>query len=410
MKLSKIGRISMAFVASVALGLGMTACGGGTVGYMWVLGTQFNQISGFKIDQFTGNLTMTPNSPYTAAGANPVAISVRTGGRYIYVANAGTSTTPGNIAVFSVGGDGTLTFEQAYTSAGNTPVWLTVDSTGNFLYVLDAQSPDNPAIGDITLFSIADTTGRLTLIPNQQVKNANGTQLTYFPVGPKPTMMRIGGGSCLFTLDAGDQTIFPYTANSSTGQLTLTVNSSIVTGAGNLTSINVGGQYAYLTDAAPLPASTGVAASPGGQILPYTVGTGCNLNTLTGGAVNNLALTANPVYSFTDAKGKFLYVLNASTTNSNNANSTISAYTIDPTTGKLQPLGDSNNPYPVGAGPVCMVEDPTSQYVYTSNNTSSTISGFIINQNTGQLSGLARGSTFPSTGRPTCLSLSGNVG
>ena len=404
MKLSKIGRISMAFVVSVALGLGMTACGGGTIGYMWVLGTQFNQISAFKIDDFTGNLTATPKTPFTSAGANPVAIAVRSGGRYVYVANAGSATTPGNIAVFSVGGDGTLTFQQSYTSAGNTPIWLTVDSTGNFLYVLDAVSPDNKAIGDITLFAIADATGRLTLIPNQQVKNANGTQLTYFPVGPKPTMMRIGGGSCLFTLDSGDQTIYPYTANSSTGQLTLTVNSSIATGAGNLTSINVGGTYAYLTDATASP------ASPGGQILPYTVGTGCNLNTLTGGAVNNLALTSNPVYSFTDAKGKFLYVLNASTTNSNNANSTISAYTIDATTGKLQPLGDSNNPYPVGAGPVCMVEDPTSQYVYTSNNTSSTVSGFIINQNTGQLSGLVRGSTFPTSGRPTCLSLSGNVG
>jgi len=53
MKLSRIGRIGMAFVVSVALGLGMTACGGGTIGYMWVLGTQYNQIAGFKIDDYT---------------------------------------------------------------------------------------------------------------------------------------------------------------------------------------------------------------------------------------------------------------------------------------------------------------------------------------------------------------------
>ena len=50
MKLSRIGRLSMALVVSVAMGLGMTACGGGTIGFMWVLGTQYNQIAAFKID------------------------------------------------------------------------------------------------------------------------------------------------------------------------------------------------------------------------------------------------------------------------------------------------------------------------------------------------------------------------
>ena len=50
MKLSRFGRISMALVVSVAMGLGMTACGGGTIAYMWVLGTQYNQIAGFKVD------------------------------------------------------------------------------------------------------------------------------------------------------------------------------------------------------------------------------------------------------------------------------------------------------------------------------------------------------------------------
>ena len=53
MTLSRIGRISQAFVVSVAIGLGMSACGGGTIGFMWVIGTQYNQIAGFKIDDYT---------------------------------------------------------------------------------------------------------------------------------------------------------------------------------------------------------------------------------------------------------------------------------------------------------------------------------------------------------------------
>ncbi len=102
-------------------------------------------------------------------------------------------------------------------------------------------------------------------------------------------------------------------------------------------------------------------------------------------------------------------MVNQSTTNSNNTSSTISAFSIEATTGKLQQVPDSNNPYPTGSGPVCMVEDPTNQYVYTSNSVDGTITGKIINQNTGQLSDLARGSKFTATGVATCLAVSGTV-
>ncbi len=410
MKLSRFGRISMAFVVSVAIGLGMTACGGGTVGFMWVLGTQYNQIVGFKIDNYTGNLTQIPKSPFPSGGTNPVAIVVRAGGRYVYVVNQGTPATktaaavPGQIAAFSVGGEGILTFQQAYTSQGSTPVWAVADSSGNFLYVLDQLAPDGSGNGSITVFAIDGTTGRLQLVPNQQIKNAQGTQLTYFPVGLTPTMLRISGTGCLYTLDAGDNTVFPYTIGTG-GQLTLTTNSTITTSATKLTSISTNGNYVYLTDAAP------TTASPGGYILPYTSGTGCALNTVTGGAVPNLTGSSNPVYSFTDNKGQYVYVVNNSTTNSQNATSSISAYKIITDSGKLQPLpiGDTNNPYPVGAGPTCMVEDPTNQYVYTSNNIDGSVTGKQINQSTGQLSDLRRGARFPAAGQATCLAISPNV-
>lgn len=415
MRLSRIGRFGMACVASVALVLGMTACGSYTIGYMWVAGTQYNQIYGYKIDNFTGNLTSAVGSPFSSGGTNPVSIVVKSGGRYVYVINKGTQTDPtkpgtgSNIALFSVGGDGTLTYQTTYTSQGSTPVWAATDSTGSYLYVLDQFSPawgtKNAAgtidtNGDITAFSIASDTGRLSLVTNAQVKNSDGTQLPYFEVGPYPVMMRVASNGCLFTADQGDATIFPYSIGTS-GQLTLTTNSTVkVTGGSaspQLTSINASGSYVYLTDAA------------NNLIVPYTVGTSCALNTLTGGSVANLNLTSNPVYSFTDAKGKYLYVLNQASTNSNVPNSSISAFTIDSTTGKLQQIPDSLNPYQVGSGPVCMGEDPTNQYVYTSNHTAGTVTGKIINQNTGQLSDLSRGATFPSAGEATCLAISGNV-
>jgi 6-phosphogluconolactonase (cycloisomerase 2 family) len=421
MKLSRIGRVSMALVVSVAMGLGMTACGGGTIGFMWVLGTQFNQIAGFKIDDFTGNLTAIPHSPFTSGGANPVSIVVKPGGGFIYVVNRGGGNGPaaglpcgtaGSISEFSVGGQGVLTFQQCFQSQGTNPVWAAHDSTGNFLYVLDQQAPPPtatpanpnppaPPNGDITVFSIDPNTGRLTLVLNQQIKDpVTGLQITYFPVGETPTMLAVAG-ACVLTLNSADQTVSPYAAGTA-GQLTLTTTQKFNSGAVRPTSIITGGSNVYITDAGAPNAN-----SPG-QVLPFTVGaTSCSLNTITGGAVANISPAANPVYSLVDSKNKFVYVANQSTTNTTNPNSSISAFTIQ-TTGQLQELNDpGNNPYTVGAGPVCMVEDPSNQYVYTSNG-DGTVTGKSIST-TGTLSDLRRGSTFTATGQTTCLAVSGNV-
>ena len=408
MTLSRIGRITRALVVSMAVVLGMSACGGYTVGFMWVLGTQYNQIAGFKIDDYTGNLTTMVNSPYPSGGTNPVSIAVRAGGNYVFVVNKGTysakgiSNGDGNIAVFAVGEDGVLTFQNTYNTAGNSPVWAVANGTGSYLYVLDSQAPDYATTGngDITVFGVDGGTGRLQLVPNQLIKNAAGQQLNYFEVGKAPTTFR-SSGSCLYTLDSGDQTIYPYGIGSA-GQLTIEINSTIPLGTVNATSLNVSGSSIYITDA-------GSTLSTGGSIIPYTPGASCSLSVQADGAVANLPLTSNPGYSMTDTKGKFLYVLNHGTTNSNTANSTISAYIIE-STGQLQPVSDANNPYPVGNGPVCMVEDPSNQYLYTSNSNDGTVTGKYINQNTGQLSDLTRGSSFSAfAAQASCLAVSGNV-
>jgi hypothetical protein len=408
------------------MGLGMTACGGGTIGFMWVLGAQYNQIAGFKIDDFTGNLTQVIHSPFASGGVDPVSLVVTPGGRFVYVVNkgSGTATAPsgacggatGGIQEFSVGGGGILVPQQCFISQGTSPLWAVRDSTGSYLYVLDQFGPGSACAvngqtetpgscyGDVTVFSVAGDTGRLTLVLNQQIKNPKtGAQLTYFPVGNKPSMMLFGGGGCLLTLDRGDQTVYPYSVGGA-GQLTNTTNSLIKLNSVNATSISANGSAVYITDAGATP------SSPGGYILPYTVGSACSLNTANGGAVANLPLTSNPSYSMTDTSGKFLYVLNQSTTNSNQpAYSSISAYTIETTSGKLAPLNDQNNPYPVGSGPVCMVEDPTGQYFYTSNSVDGTVTGKNFFKSLGTLTDLKRGSTFTATGQATCLAISPNV-
>ena len=415
MTLSRIGRISMALVVSVAMGLGMTSCGGGTIGYMWVLGTQYNNIAAFKIDDYTGNLTQAVGSPFASAGTNPVMLTLKSGGRYLYVLNAGNATTPANIAMFSVGGDGTLTFQQSYSSQGTNPVWITTDSTGNFLYVLDQQAPDYNGTtnldGDITAFSLDPNTGRPSLLTNAQVKGPTGAQLTYFEVGPHPLELAYSSSGCIYTLDepvvnglptSGTQTIYPYAMSTTTGQLTQTTNSTIALPSVAATSVNVGGNYVYVTDAG----QTGST----GSILPYTQGTSCSLSPVTGGTVTNLPTTSNPIQTLTvtGTAGSFLYVANHSNANSNYANSSISAFTIL-SNGQLQEVGDPNNPYSVGSGPVCIAEDPTKQYIYTSNY-DGTVTGKLLSASKGQLSALTRGSSFPAVGLASCMVISPDTG
>ncbi len=420
MTFSKIGRLVAALVATAALGLGMTACGGGTIGYMWVLGTFYNQISGFKIDNYTGNLTVINHSPFSSGGTNPVSVVVKPGGRYIYVINAGTvavglPNTTGyvgpvgaSIAQFAVGGDGILTFQQNFFSQGFSPLWASVDTSGNFLYVLDKYSPyfnsSTDQNGSITVFSIASDTGRLTLVPNTQILQP-GTQIptTVFEVGANPIMAKTGLGGCLFTLSPNS--IYPYSINASSGQLTTTATGPYaVSGSVQLSSINTGlgtsaSSFIYLTDYA---ANSIFSLQAGG--------TPCSLAPISGSKQDNLAGTAHPVNSLTSQSGKYMYVINqSSTSTTTNSNSSISAFQIN-TLGQLQQLADStNNPYSVGSGPVCIVQDPTNQYLYFSNNTDSTLTGKLIDQNRGFLSNLSRGSVFPTTRNPTCLAVSGNI-
>ena len=399
MKLSLFGRLSMAVFASAVLALGMTGCGGGTIAFMWVLGQQYNQIAGFKVDNFTENLTQIPHQPFTSGGSVPVMLVVKPGGRYVYVLNQGTggdANTKGassNISLFSVGGDGVLTFQQAYQSQGNIPQWVQFDSTGGFLYVLDKYSPSGNGNGSITVFAADGTTGRLTLVTNTQSIPSGGTAPTYFEVGAAPTMMK-SVGSCLFTVNSADNSITPY-AFGSAGQLTTVTTGKIATSAGAISSINGNATYVILTDSA------------NNLIFPYNVGTSCSLNILTGGAIQNFSGTSNPVYSLISNSNKYLYVLNQSTTSTttNTPYSSVSAFVFS--SGQLTRIAGA--PYRSGAGPVCMVEDPTNQYLFTSDHNTGTVTGFLYRDDTGELSTLTRGSTFNATGQASCLALSGAV-
>jgi DNA-binding beta-propeller fold protein YncE len=138
----------------------------------------------------------------------------------------------------------------------------------------------------------------------------------------------------------------------------------------------------------------------------------CNLTALNGGTTNLGTVfpnTSDPVYSLIDSTGKYLYVANntPSNTQPTTPNSTLDALTINSTNQELQPIIGA--PYTVGSGPVCMVEDPSNQYVYTSNYNDGTVTGYQLNNTTGELQQLTKGSTFTAVGKASCLAISGSV-
>ena len=99
-------------------------------------------------------------------------------------------------------------------------------------------------------------------------------------------------------------------------------------------------------------------------------------------------------------------MLNQSNSNSSQVNSSISAFSID-ATGNLTPLGGANNPFAVGSGPTCMVEDPTNKYLYTSNSVDGTVTGLKLNLSDGTLGPLQHGSSFTAVTHAQCLAVSG---
>jgi 6-phosphogluconolactonase (cycloisomerase 2 family) len=348
------------------------------------------------------------------------------GGRFLYVLNRGTNAAGGstcttadpcqnaNITQFAVGGNGVLTAQETFYPLGGNPFRILADSSGGFIYVLDHDSPSNASCslalgsssttcGAVEVYQINSTTGRLQLLVNAAVTSASGSALTYFPVPANPIDFVLGNGSLLTmsgTSTDGDS-IFPYTTNTS-GQLTINQNTSqplnIKQGTALVYSSNL-----YVLDNESLTIAT-AGTYPSGtypsQVLPFTVGSGGALTSLNG-RVPLDATQSNPTWLV--IKGNHVYVSNqGNNTDTNDAQSGITGYTID-STSTLTFLPD--NPFSSGAGPQCMVVDPSSQFIYTANFNDSTVTARNSDPIGGDLKNLKSGaSSFSLTGPPTwCL-------
>jgi 6-phosphogluconolactonase len=442
MKFTKFGKALLMTTLSAAVVLSVTSCVQSyTVGYLYVTGTITAQpggngiISGFDIDHNTGKLNNVDGLPISSGGANPVRAVLIAGSRFLYVLNRGVNSSGGsvcttadpcsngNITQFVVGGNGILSPQETFYTKGINPFRILGDASGNYLYVLDHDAPDSNAYtggtattnscsealgtattscADITAFQINQSTGRLSLLVNAQVTAANGTALPYFPVPANPIDFSLSSGYILTlagTSTTGDS-VFPYTYSSSTGQLTINQNTAQPLTIYQGTAIVNGSGFVYVLDnEATDVAGTGASS----QILPFTIGSGGSLQAQTGGVVADDATLANPIYLLVESKGKFLYVANqGNNVEGTNSQSGLAGYVIDPTTHQLSFI--AGEPFGSGAGPQCLVEDPSDQFVYSADFNDSSVTGRVVDPNSGALNDMRVTSTFALQGPATwCL-------
>jgi Lactonase, 7-bladed beta-propeller len=440
MKFRKLGRIALATAASLFIGFGTQSCYYYTEAYIFVTGSQYNQVASYREQNQTGQLTVAPHTPTSSGGVNPIRSVLLPGGRYLYVLNEGQPTMDsagnitwkdGNISLFSVGGDGSLAYQLSYPSQGLGSIRLALSSTGTNLYVLDQYQPGTssnvtpatpsptPATpcfdaannvyrpaGDITVFSVDPSTGRLFVVQNQQQQNALGTPLSYFPIGCGPIDFHLAP-NYLYTAEASDpatgstQVVYAYNA-STNGQLIQVPGGAQPVGTSNMAVIGGSStnKWIYILD--------------NGSNLIYTFTEGGNglLSAVADGAAANIPGALGMTSLTTDSSDKYLYVANNTSIGLGQPGSVISIFNITPGTGVPTIKGTTNiaqDPYPTGSNPVCIFQDPSHQYLYTAGAVSNAVTASKFDPNTGSLTTLTKGSTFSTVGTPTWCLYSSNT-
>lgn len=177
--------------------------------------------------------------------------------------------------------------------------------------------------------------------------------------------------------------IWAYSINATTGALTAMpdvdggtagTQTSIVTGDVPFSiAIHPSGKFAYV-------ANQGVGTNSGNTISAYSIDatTGAlsamDANGATAGTQTTIATGTHPYAITIDPTGNFAYVANYDS-------NTVSVYTVNQTTGALT----AGTPVAAGTNPGSIAIDPTGKCALVANNTSNDVSAYTINQTTGAL-------------------------
>ncbi len=331
-------------------------------------------VSAYTINSATGALRAVAGSPFVT-GSNPASVTVDPLGRFAYVA------TFDQVYVYTINSStGALRAVGSPVAAGNTSYSVAVDPLGRFAYV--ANAGDNTVSG----YTINRSTGALRAVSGSPfTAGSDPNTLTVDPSGQFVYVVNQCGSSP--DCSAGD--VSAYAINSSTGALRAVAGSPFAAGkASSSVTVVPSGRFAYVTNFADntvsayaINRSTGalseLAGSPFAAMGPQGMG---------------------PQSVTVDPSGQFAYVAKGCLALGGCLKSTVSAFTINSSTGALSAVAGS--PFAAGNGANQVTVDPSGQFAYvanqclnSSNCSAGSVSAYTINTSTGALSAVA-GSPF----------------
>jgi 6-phosphogluconolactonase len=303
------------------------------------------------------------NSPQTVAlsgslGAPPAPTAQA---KFAYVGTAESGTY-----LFTISSNGTWT-PAGTVSQGGSPGAMAIDPLGKFLFLADFLS------GDITSFSINQSTGGLIFVNSVIATNSNN----------RPENMTVDPtGKFIYVANTGIGTVDEYTVNRITGavsyesSVTVPLASGVQAGDSEPSALTTdsSGKYLYVSEAGYMAAY---------NIAPVTgVLTPLATPNLEGGICFNLHL---------DPTGKYLYCAPGS--------SGISIYGINASTGALSYVTGLGAGIPTGQGATDVAITFDNKYAYVTDRTDGTYSLYTDNSSTGYLTAMTP-STFPQGGEP----------
>jgi 6-phosphogluconolactonase len=379
MKLSKLGRITLASVVSFGLGFGVTACGpSNTIDFLYVTSSKNNpgQINVYKVDSQGGPLITLTGSPFSSGGANPVADVASPNGKNLYVVNHDSNS----VVEFTINTNGNITQQQACTTPGSSPTQLAINKAGTYLYVVETNRPNfdvnNPGPGALVVYPI-DANGQLGATGSLCTPVADGSN-AFFPVGNNPVAVNVlANNGYVYAVNENDATISAFSVGSS-GALTSIGTFPVGVGP-NAVASDPTNKFLYITDGAA------------NQLIGFLIQTNGTLIAMQTPFKTDILPTSVQV----DPRGIYVYVSNY------NAND-VSAYTIDRGTGNATQIAGTTA-YSVDAGPTFILIEPAeARFVYTANFLGSTVSGLALNPSTGALTAV-QNSPFKAGAQPTSI-------
>jgi 6-phosphogluconolactonase (cycloisomerase 2 family) len=398
MTLKTMGRGAIASVVSVALGLGLTACGRDyTVGYLYATTAQdaAGLINGYKVDYQLGYLVQLANSPIPSGGRNPQTIIASPDHLSLYVVHRDDSS----VVHFLIGTDGKIYPQKTYTITGSFATDASIDAAGKFLYVTytyqntllpngtqqQLYTPANPGPGGVTIFPIASD-GSLGAGQNYNLGRA---PVRVSATSPNHFVYVVAQDS------ATSANLFGFSANSTTGALTplpgVTINPGNVVSTGYPSGItpngvlaDAGGSHIYVTDST---SNTVMAYSIAASGIPAQIAA--------------VQTGAQPGGMTIDQSGKYLYVASY-------GGGSVNGYTFDSNGAPVISTVSATSQAGTGTTCVSTIGAPSTGtpthavYLYASNQLSNNVTGMQMSTSDGSLRQI-QNTPFGANTLPTCL-------